>query len=483
MTIRPMTPFRGRRVFCAPLGSLVPLALGFVVGLAPLDATASEDDPIAALRAIRTSLDVRGGDLEEVLDTLRDRHQLNLVVDWEALAGAAELVRDTRVDIRLADVPLTTALELVLVAAGGAQDVGWAIRDGVIQIGRAGDRGTRELRAYEIADLVTNGFALRRSILTPVIALETTGLELVGGRERVGSESRGSGSGSLFGGAASSGEDMSRVQDLIDLMQHLVDSESWAEYGGSIGSVRVAAGRLFIQQSARNHAEIADLFALLRDVHPAPVALDVAIVAMRVDRAAAWRAGDAKAFPLLSRRDVARFFEVQDITGLVTRATTIGRLGDAIRVGGLRQTDHVRSLTPVASGSGDAMLLRPELDTITSGLEVIVRPIIVPGTSIVRTDVDLAWEAAPVDEDRTVPGTAASVSAILEAVTRSLQQVTASADLRPGEGLALSLPVPPTGIVHRDALEYFVIVRVRPEPGPPIDRPDPRPEEGAAAEG
>jgi len=243
--------------------------------------------------------------------------------------------------------------------------------------------------------------------------------------------------------------------------------------------MRVVDRRLMIRQSERAHRGIEALLELLRETRPAPVALDVALVAMRVDRAAAWRASDATAFPRLSAEDAAGFFENAGLVGLVNRATTIGRLGDAIRVGGLRQTASLRRLVPVPAAGGDAMLLRPELEMLTSGLEVIVRPMRVPGQSMLRAEVEVAWQPRPDRDQRTVPGLPGG-DASLDAFTRTLQQVSASADLGPGEGLALSLPAPPGGILDRDAAELFVIIRVRPEPKAPTTRPDETEEEDVA---
>ena len=121
-------------------------------------------------------------DFERVIDDLRERFELNIHVSWTQLEKIG-VRRDERIEVKLKQVSLATLLGIVLREVSDPIDpLNYIVNNGILTI--SAGRMTREptlLRTYDVTDLIESGYALRRFANTPVLGLELTGREFIGG--------------------------------------------------------------------------------------------------------------------------------------------------------------------------------------------------------------------------------------------------------------------------------------------------------------
>jgi hypothetical protein len=153
--------------------------------------------------------------LGSAIDALRKATGANLWVDWDDLAEDG-IKRNAPIALRLRRVTLRQALTAVLGAAGGEGPAGIAVRDPLIVVATA--YTIREhaavLRAYDVRDLMTNADP--------------------------------------------------EAERLVNAMEKSVDPDNWRVNGGTIGNIRVFAGRLVVRQTPENHRKIAAFLRSLR---------------------------------------------------------------------------------------------------------------------------------------------------------------------------------------------------------------------------
>ena len=442
---------------------------------APPAASSADNRDEAIIRLLETTVvDVAYDriDFEKIIQELRDRHSLNIHISWTELE-AAGVRRDQRIEMKLKSVTLSTLLDLLLreAAAGSkaADEVVYHVESGVIVID-LGQRRREEriMRMYPVSDLLESGYAIRRFANTPVLGMELTGREFVGGERPQQPDAGGFGGGgggaspSIFG---SSGEDpqrvteMERVQQLIDLVTECVEPDSWDIAGGDIGSIRYANASLIIRQTLRNHQKLAAFLAMLRETRPQPLNADVAIVRLRADKAAELRQAAGERFPRLAPEALQALAMAGDAQGVLFRATTSGAAGQAMLLSALTQREAVTSAHAIVGDQSSAY--EPQSTTSTAGLELILLPLAVPGSEAMTLDVQMALVPPAQVTPRAVRLGVGAADTTIDQVQRSMRTVSSQTSVALGDVIALTIPQEINSQAAAAEYEDWLLVRVR----------------------
>ena len=442
---------------------------------APPAASSADNRDEAIIRLLETTVvDVAYDriDFEKIIQELRDRHSLNIHISWTELE-AAGVRRDQRIEMKLKSVTLSTLLDLLLreAAAGSkaADEVVYHVESGVIVID-LGQRRREEriMRMYPVSDLLESGYAIRRFANTPVLGMELTGREFVGGERPQQPDAGGFGGGgggaspSIFG---SSGEDpqrvteMERVQQLIDLVTECVEPDSWDIAGGDIGSIRYANASLIIRQTLRNHQKLAAFLAMLRETRPQPLDADVAIVRLRADKAAELRQAAGERFPRLAPEALQALAMAGDAQGVLFRATTSGAAGQAMLLSALTQREAVTSAHAIVGDQSSAY--EPQSTTSTAGLELILLPLVVPGSEAMTLDVQMALVPPAQVTPRAVRLGVGGADTTIDQVQRSMRTVSSQTSVALGDVIALTIPQEINSQAAAAEYEDWLLVRVR----------------------
>lgn len=429
----------------------------------------------ARLKATRLDADYDGVDFNKVLDDLRKRFDLNILVNWTAL-DAVGIARNKRTEIHLKQVTLDTMLNNVLAIIGGDDtELGFCPMNGIIVISTKEDLARRTIkRVYDVSDLLGSQYELRRFANTPILRLQLAGGETTGGaavasipppQPKGGTGGGGSAGGGLFGGGggvsrapepAAQAATFVDVDRIVELIETTVDPESWREAGGNIGSVRPFGGSLIVVQTASAHQEIDELLTLLRECRPASLDADAAIVRMLPADAAKWRAGVGAGFPRLTAEQGRAAMAAGQ---RVFHGTTSGHNGQRMWFSTLTQRMVIASYSPVL---GDGVWgAAPDVVAVNEGLELIALPLVAPDDGSLALDVQMAW-AAPAEVQThevtlgpsvgiivgggdsakagAVAGASRAATATVELATRRMRTVSTSVRLKLGEAIALSIP-------------------------------------------
>jgi len=187
------------------------------------DAPTAEDWAVEAkLTTHLPDLRFKRNALSDVLDFIRTKSGLNIVVDWSALERA-DIHRDAPVTAQLHDIKLSKALELVFKSVEGEDDdhklVYW-IANGNLNIStRAEDHKRAVIRSYDISSLMA-GFADRAS----------------------------------------------RLADIEKFITDNAATTSWKDNGGDIGTISEGPGNtILISQTPENHWKVNAVLACLRE--------------------------------------------------------------------------------------------------------------------------------------------------------------------------------------------------------------------------
>ncbi|HEY2587909.1 MAG TPA: hypothetical protein VGI81_19350 [Tepidisphaeraceae bacterium] len=200
-------------------------------------------NPHADLEQRIPELNLDSTTLEDAIDLVRKATKANLVVNWNALA-ASGISRDTQIKLRFRNATLDRVLATILNVAGGDYPTMHAVRDGIIAIATQDVLRDTNVRVYDVRDLVEPARGIRPSPGATQPEPQQSTVQLHG-----------------------SGDPMSReeaIHSLTRLVEDDIDTDTWRDNGGSIGSVREFAGRLVITQSPATHRKIAALLRTLR---------------------------------------------------------------------------------------------------------------------------------------------------------------------------------------------------------------------------
>lgn len=234
-----------------------------------------EDQQVAgALERKLPEINLNNVAFSDVVDFLRDVGQTNIFVNWRALEGAG-IAKDTQVTARLRDVKFNKVLTTILnEVGGGTVRLGYTIDEGVITISTEEDLSANVVtRVYDIRDLIIN---IPDFTEAPDFNLQQSAQ--VGG---------GGGGSSLFGGGGGGGgedEAVTRtelVDQIIQLIQDTIASDSWKDNGGSVGSLRELQGQLIVTQTPENQRNLVRLLEQLRETRAIQVTIEARFLSVQ----------------------------------------------------------------------------------------------------------------------------------------------------------------------------------------------------------
>jgi hypothetical protein len=244
---------------------------------------------------------------------------------------------------------------------------------------------------------------------------------------------------------------MERLERIADLIQNVIEPDSWINSGGSTGSMQALQGALLIRQTLQAHTAIAELLALLRSVEPKSVLLDAAIVRVSAQRAATVRAAAGEQFPLLPNDVFVSLGFATDSDGVLFRSTAAGRNGSALWISDVGQISVISRIDGLVAQQSSALL--PRLGSLFDGLELIVLPLIDEAGSSVSLDVQMAWKPAP--EIQVLDGVTPNAS------RERMRSVSANVRVPLGQAIALSVSARPNSDGASMEDEDWLIVRLR----------------------
>ena len=235
-----------------------------------------EDADAAALNAkLEVHLpDLRfnANSLSDVLDFLRDATGTNIYVDWPALERAS-IARDAPVTAKLHDIKFSKALELIFKSVEGEDEdhkLGYTLDEGVITISTKKELSKNTItRRYDINDLL---FVAPDYNNAPDLSLQSASQGQSGGGGAGGGGGQGGGQ-SLFQNAnggqqqQNNGQDRAnRVDEIKKYITDNVDSTTWKDNGGDVGSISSSPLRavLLITQTPEAHRKVQSVLDSLR---------------------------------------------------------------------------------------------------------------------------------------------------------------------------------------------------------------------------
>jgi general secretion pathway protein D len=221
-------------------------------------------------------VDFRREPLQQVLERLAEAHRLNLIVNWNDLQRAG-VNRETAIDLSLpSEISLKRALTEILDQAGGGDvDLGFDVDDGAVTVATQSflDKKTY-VAMYDINDLLVTLPQFDKPPLTDLRAatrIQSSPRPAAGDAPwRVGDDDDDE--------PQEDPERLSRVRQLLDLIQDTVAPDSWRERGGSVGSIKEINGSLVITQNSAAQREIGDLLSSLRAERAIQIAVEAVFI-------------------------------------------------------------------------------------------------------------------------------------------------------------------------------------------------------------
>jgi beta-lactamase regulating signal transducer with metallopeptidase domain len=217
------------------------------VGVSKTDAAMN-----TAMDRILPELKFDGVPFADVMESLRDQTNVNLLVDWRALE-AAGIDRNTPVTTRVRNVKFSKALRIILDHVGGdIVKLGYAIDGNILNVSTADSLAKDTVtRVYDIRDII---------IEVPDYVAEKTAPQT---RPTDPAKTR-----------------AQYIEQVTDLIKETVDADSWRENGGSVGSLRELQGQLIITQTQENQRSIALLLDQLRETHAIQITVESRFVTL-----------------------------------------------------------------------------------------------------------------------------------------------------------------------------------------------------------
>ncbi len=214
------------------LGTLLPLVATAVTATSVTAAPATRPAPPATAPAqpgrgdvvldrVLPEVSFNGVGLDDAIDFYRDVSGATFDVNWEALQ-AAGVKKDAPVTIKLTNIKLPRALQLVLESAGGKQArLHASVEDGRVLVTTWDDYVARytEERDYEVRDLIVPADAAHKTL---------------------------------------------PGDDLVGLIQDSIAPATWVSVGGKPGVIKEKEGRLTVTQTRENQRLVEDLIGQVR---------------------------------------------------------------------------------------------------------------------------------------------------------------------------------------------------------------------------
>jgi hypothetical protein len=197
------------------------------------------------LNAVLPELHFDGVSISDAIDFLRDVSGANMTVNWKALEEQG-VSKDTPINLKLREVSLRRALELVLSEVGGPGKLGYTVDENVIEI-TSQDLVDSKMytRVYPVQDLVMEVPDFDDA---PDFSLTSTSTNT--SQNGGGGSNSGSGT-SLFTGGGGGGKTETtktaaqRANDLIELIRSTIRPDIWQENGGK-AVIRYFNGNLIV---------------------------------------------------------------------------------------------------------------------------------------------------------------------------------------------------------------------------------------------
>jgi uncharacterized membrane protein YgcG len=195
------------------------------------------------LNSVLPELHFDGVSISDAIDFLRDVSGANMTVNWKALEEQG-VSKDTPINLKLREVSLRRALELVLSEVGGPGKLSYTVDENVIEI------TSQELvdskmytRVYPIQDLIMEVPDFDNAPDFSLTSSTTTS------GQSGGSGSSGSGASLFTGGGGGKTErtktPAQRANDLIELIRSTIHPDIWQENGGK-AVIRYFNGNLIV---------------------------------------------------------------------------------------------------------------------------------------------------------------------------------------------------------------------------------------------
>lgn len=233
--------------------------------------TEQDQEVTAQLERRLPEINLNNVAFSDAVDFLRDVSQANFYVEWRTLEGAG-IAKDTLVTVRLRDVKLSKVLDTILRDVGGAVALGYTIDEGVITISTEEQLASNVItRVYDIRDLIIN---------IPDFG-EAPDFNL-----QAGGGSGGGGGQQLFSGGGGGEDDegptrTELVDQIIQLIQDTIASDSWKDNGGAVGSLRELQGQLIVTQTPENQRQLVRLLEQLRETRAIQVTIEARFLSVQ----------------------------------------------------------------------------------------------------------------------------------------------------------------------------------------------------------
>jgi hypothetical protein len=230
-------------LYRAFLSRVILVALSFLglVCLAPSPAVAQRTN------AARHLLDVNQPDLRftdvtlsDALDYVRDTAGVNLVVDWKSLE-AANIDRNTLINLHLHNVSLRKALTMLLNEAGAGNLLTFYVQDNIVQITTSAKADTiLYTMVYPVGDLLVQVPNFQVSDVSGAAGSLSSGSSstTIGGSSTSAGGGLGGGSSGSSNFSSSSGNTANTQTtaqmgaDLVALIKNTIRPEIWKDNGG-----------------------------------------------------------------------------------------------------------------------------------------------------------------------------------------------------------------------------------------------------------
>jgi hypothetical protein len=248
------------RWFAAMVGAVI---LAVSVSFTPPAAAATRTVRMRHLLAmIQPEVKFTDVPLADALDFLRDSEDLNMVVDWKSLE-AANIDRNTLINVNLHHVTLRKALSVVLNEAGAGNLLTFYSEDGVLEITTQAKADTiLYTKVYEVQDLLVSIPNFQLQDVTQAASSLSSGSGNTSLSTQGGAGAGGGGSSSSSNSFSNSGSMQTDQQtpaeagaDLVKLIMSIVRPEIWQENGGN-STIRFYHGLLIVNAPISVHEAI-----------------------------------------------------------------------------------------------------------------------------------------------------------------------------------------------------------------------------------
>ena len=247
------------------------------------------------------SLSIENATVKEVFDSLKERLDVNMVVNWRALS-AAGVGREHEVEaFEVNNVKACLALVLLLDHIGGdLVPMGYDLEHGALHISTRDNLGRFTIqRTYDIRELIelwANAY----------LDYPLDCFDLIEFKEKKPQFTQ-----SLFDceDDDSGIPRAERIEQIMQLIRDTVDPDDWRASGGLVAAMAEIGGVLVINAPRRVHDQVSDLLEQLTEAHTPQVALDVKLIHMPVAELEKLGRADAEGRVILDRAAADRLVD------------------------------------------------------------------------------------------------------------------------------------------------------------------------------